>query len=160
MRTDPTERAARATKTVDIDVPPDALWRALTEPRQVATWMSDDEFALDTAWRVGGPIAFRGRLHGKIPFENTGTVLAFEPPRRLRYTHYSSLSRRAFADVPEHRVTLDFALAPSPTGTTLTLALENLFDDAVRGHLDFYWEMTLTVLKRWCETGTTAAPHP
>ncbi|HJU38449.1 MAG TPA: SRPBCC domain-containing protein [Tahibacter sp.] len=152
-------KPSRIIQAIDIDVPPDAVWRALTEPRQVAAWMSDDEFALDTAWQVGGPIAFRGRLHGKIPFENTGTVLAFEPSRLLRYTHYSSLSRRAFPDTPEHRVTIEFALAPSPAGTTLTLALGNLVDDAVRGHLAFYWDVTLVVLKRWCETGTTAAPH-
>lgn len=152
-------KPSRIVQSIDIDVPPDAVWRALTEPRQVATWMSDDEFALDTAWQVGGPIAFRGRLHGKIPFENTGTVLAFEPSRLLRYSHYSSLSRRAFPDTPEHRVTIEFALAPSPAGTTLTLALGNLVDDAVRGHLAFYWDVTLVVLKRWCETGTTAAPH-
>ncbi|HVJ62386.1 MAG TPA: SRPBCC domain-containing protein [Tahibacter sp.] len=152
-------KPSRIVQSIDIDVPPDAVWRALTEPRQVATWMSDDEFALDTAWQVGGPIAFRGRLHGKIPFENTGTVLAFEPSRLLRYSHYSSLSRRAFTDTPDHRVTIEFALAPSPAGTTLTLALDNLVDDAVRGHLAFYWDVTLVVLKRWCETGTTAAPH-
>lgn len=149
----------RIIQSIDIDVSPDALWRALTEPAQVAAWMSDDEFALDTAWEIGGPIAFRGRLHGKIPFENIGTVLAFDPPRVLRYTHCSSLSRRAFADTPEHRVTIAFALAPAPAGTTLTLALDNLFDEAVRGHLAFYWDVTLTVLKRWCETGTTALPR-
>lgn len=152
-------KPARIVQSIDIDVPPDAVWRALTESRQVATWMSDDEFALDTAWQAGGPVAFRGKLHGKIPFENTGVVLAFEPSRLLRYTHYSSLSRRAFPDTPEHRVTIEFALAPSPAGTTLTLALDNLVDDAVRGHLAFYWDVTLVVLKRWCETGTTAAPH-
>jgi uncharacterized protein YndB with AHSA1/START domain len=152
-------KPARIVQSIDIDVPPHAVWGALTEPRQVATWMSDDEFVLDTAWQVGGPIAFRGRLHGKIPFENTGTVLAFEPSRLLRYTHYSSLSRRAFPDTPEHRVTIEFALAPSPAGTTLTLALGNLVDDAVRGHLAFYWDVTLVVLKRWCEIGTAVAPH-
>ncbi|HVJ61279.1 MAG TPA: SRPBCC domain-containing protein [Tahibacter sp.] len=151
-------KPTRIVQSIDIDVPPDAVWCALTEPRQVATWMSDDAFALDTAWQVGGPIAFRGRLHGKIPFENTGTVLAFEPPHRLRYTHYSSLSRRAFADTPEHHVTIEFALAPSSAGTTLTLVLDNLVDEAVRGHLRFYWDVTLIVLKRWCETGTTATP--
>ncbi len=146
-------------QSIDIDAPPDAVWRALTEPQQVAAWMSGDEFALDTAWTIGGPIAFRGRLHGRIPFENTGTVLAFDPPHRLGYTHYSSLSRRAFPDTPEHRVTIAFSLAPSPAGTTLALVLDNLVDDAVRGHLAFYWDVTLVVLKRWCETETTAAPH-
>lgn len=147
----------RVVKSIEIDVSAEHVWHALTDPSRVTAWMSDDEMSLATTWEPGSAIVFRGRLHGKIPFENSGTVLAFEPARVLRYSHYSSLSRRALPDTPEHHVILEFALSPCARGTSLVLTLSNLVDYAVYGHLNFYWEMTLDVLKRYCETGTTAA---
>jgi hypothetical protein len=94
---------------------------------------------------------FRGVLHGKVRFENTGTIHVFEPGRALRYTHWSSLSRRVLADVPENQVFLAFALFPQGNGTRLELTLDNMHDDAIRGHMDFHWDMTLPALKRFCE---------
>jgi hypothetical protein len=48
-------------------------------------------------------------------------------------------------------VTLTFALFPDGNGTPLQLLLGNMHDTAVRGHMDFHWDMTLPVLKRYCE---------
>ena len=40
---------------------------------------------------------------------------------------------------------------PDGSGTRLQLLLGNMHDTAVRGHMDFHWDMTLPVLKRYCE---------
>ena len=140
-----------ALKLIHIDASPAQVWRALTDARSVVSWMSAEALSMETSWQVGSPIVFRGVLHGRLRFENTGTVQAFEPERLLRYTHWSSLSRRALDDVPRNHVTLTFSLSPDGNGTRLQLLLGNMHDTAVRGHMDFHWDMTLPVLKRYCE---------
>ncbi|HEY0504575.1 MAG TPA: SRPBCC domain-containing protein [Lysobacter sp.] len=138
-------------KSLHIHAPRAVVWHALTDPASICAWTSDEPLTVATDWRVGAPIVFRGVLHGRLRFENTGTVRAFEPQRLLEYSHYSSLSRRAFADEPDRHALVRFSLAPAAGGTRLELLLGNLHDDAVRGHMDFHWDMTLPVLKRFCE---------
>lgn len=138
-------------KCVRIDAPPERVWRALVDPAAIAAWTSDEPLEVITDWRIGGPIVFRGVLHGRLRFQNHGVVEVFEPVRRLQYTHYSSLSKRALADVPENHVAILFALTPDGCGTRLDLTLCRLHGQAVRGHMDFHWDMTLPALKRHCE---------
>ncbi|MGH8080738.1 MAG: SRPBCC family protein [Lysobacter sp.] len=145
----------RVEKRIDIDAAPSRVWRALTEPRQAETWMSDEPLQLTTDWSVGGPIAMSGVLHGRLRFRNTGVVEAFEPERVLQYTHWNSLSRRLLPDRPENHVVIRFELQPAANGTSLHLILRNLADYAVYGHINYYWEIALAALKRHCETAPT-----
>lgn len=151
MTTDP-EFPDTITRTIDIDVSPSLVWHALTDPHSMPAWMSDEPLEVETNWAIGGPIILRGVLHGRLRFENRGVVQAFEPERTLRYTHWNTLSRRVLPDIPENHAVFSFSLAPSAGGTRLMLVLSNLADRAVYGHLDFYWDTTLVVLKRFCET--------
>jgi uncharacterized protein YndB with AHSA1/START domain len=140
-------------KIVHIDSMPEKVWRALTDVECIASWTSNEELSVTTDWQVGGPIVFRGTLHGgKIRFENSGIVYAFEPERLIEYSHWSSLSRRVIPDSPENHVSLKFTLSPVESGTQLKLVLGNLIDPAVRGHIDFHWDVTLPLLKRFCES--------
>lgn len=138
-------------KRIDIAASPEAVWRMLTDRELAPAWMSDEPLRVDTDWSVGGPIRVSGVLHGRLRFVNTGRVRAFEPARLLEYTHYSSLSRRALPDAPEHHAVFRFELEPAAAGTQLRLVLSNLSDYAVYGHLNYYWELALVALKRHCE---------
>ena len=44
---------------------------------------------VQSEWRKGSPIVWRGEWKGK-EFEDNGIVLDAEPGRRLRYTHVST----------------------------------------------------------------------
>lgn len=151
MQATPADYPDPIVKRIDIAAPPSAVWRALTDPGLAPRWMSDEPLQLDTDWRVDGPIRIAGTLHGRLRFVNTGRVRAFAPPRVLEYTHYSSLSRRALPDAPEHHAVFRFELEPAGAGTQLRLTLSNLSDYAVYGHLNYYWELALVALKRQCE---------
>lgn len=133
-----------------MDVPVPAVWRLLTEPAHMRAWMGEPEMKLEISadWRVGGTIRVRGLHHGH--FENRGTVLAFDPQRRLCYTHLSSVSR--LPDVPESYVQFHFALSPEGEGTRLDLQLTNFPTDSIFRHLAFYWSGTLPILKRYAES--------
>jgi len=158
MPATPTDYPDPVVKRIDIAAPPAAVWRALTDPALAPRWMSDEPLRIDTDWRIGGPIRVSGILHGHLRFDNTGRVLAFDPPRRLEYTHYSSLSRRVRPDTPEHHVVFAFELEPDGAGTRLRLSLSHLCDYAVYGHVNYYWELALPALKRECERMPASAP--
>jgi hypothetical protein len=113
----------RFEETVVIDAEPRAVWDALTSPEQMKEWLGDPELELqiETDWRVGGSIVVRGLHYAR--FENRGVVLEADAPRRLRYTHSSSLS---------------LVMTGFPTASIFK-------------HLELYWRGTLAVLKRHVE---------
>lgn len=134
---------------IAIAASPGRVWEALTTPAQMTEWMGEPEMKVEvlTDWVVGGPLRIRG-FH-LVQFEDTGTVLAFEPRRLLRYSHLSSVSR--LKDVPENHAILEFRLAPVDGGTSLTVEVSRCPTESILKHLDFYWRGTLGVLKRWLE---------
>ena len=68
---------------ITVAATPERVWRALTDPAQIKEWMVGTD--VETDWRVGSPISWRGGLDGKA----YGTVLVHDEPRRLSMTHYS-----------------------------------------------------------------------
>jgi uncharacterized protein YndB with AHSA1/START domain len=134
-----------------------AVWRALTDPVLVRQWAAEPELNLDvvTDWQVGSPIIMQGFHH--VRFENHGTVLHFQPNTFLQYTHLSSISR--LPDRPENYTRIAFRLSPSDDGaTSLNVELENFPTESILRHLDFYWRVTIEVLKRFIETSQQIAP--
>ena len=138
----------RFEKSVIIDAAQSAVWDALTNPDPIRQWMGGrTNIEVITDWKVGEPILIRG-IH-QVPFENTGTVLRFEPEQVLRYSHLSSLSH--LPDEPQNYTTMEFNLESAGSGTLLRLIVENFPTDTIYRHLNFYWETTLMVLKRYVE---------
>ncbi len=103
---------------VVVDAMPDAVWGALTDPRQVSAWMAGTN--LTTDWQVGSPITWQGEMGGKA-YEDKGQVLEVEAEHRLSMTHYSPLMGQP--DQPENYHTVTYTLTPTRDGRT-TLALE------------------------------------
>ena len=141
--------------TVVIDAPPKRVWEALTNIEQMLGWMAEPEMQIEilTDWRVGGPMVVKGFHH--VQFESNGRVFEFDPPNVLRYSHLSSVSQ--LPDVLENHSILEFRLIPTPTPTptneqtTLTLKLSVFPTDSIFRHLDFYWRVTLGILKQFVE---------
>lgn len=140
---------AEWTDRVVIDAPVARVWHALVDPDHMARWMGEPELriAVETDWRVGGGIVIRGFHH--VPFENRGTVLAFDPPRVVAYHYLSSLSR--LADEPGHHTQLYFRLDEENHGTIVTLVARGFPTAAIFHHTAFYWSGTLHVLKAHAE---------
>lgn len=141
-----------ATASVVIAAPPQEVWDALVAPDAQYMFGSD----IVTDWTAGSPILFRGRWEGK-PFEDTGTILAVDPPRRLRYSHYSPLS--GAPDVPEsyHRLTFTLdavpAVPPVPAGTRLSLTQDNNETPQAAEHASGMWRDMLDTLRESIEQG-------
>jgi uncharacterized protein YndB with AHSA1/START domain len=138
------------TETVVIQAPTAVVWQYLTVPDLMKRWMLDVEMAVAimTDWQVGTPIVMKGQLHG-IAFENSGTVLQYEPEKLLHYTHLSSLSQ--LPATPENFCQLGFCLTPTAQTTTLTLTIINFPTISIFKHLALYWRVALAGLKKQIE---------
>ena len=126
------------------------VWEALTQPELMKSWMSDSEIEIVTTWEVGSPIIINAdEVSYKTAFTNTGVVVQFVKDRVLEYSHLSSLSR--LPDLPENYTLIKFTLQPEEDHILLELDLGNFPTESHYKHIDFYWAVTLEVLKRFVE---------
>ncbi len=110
--------------------------------------MSDSPIDVISDWQVGSSIIFRGDLHW-TSFENKGTIRQFDPEKVFQYNYWSSLSN--LPDIPENYTEVRFVLTPIEDKTTVILTLNNFPDEIIYKHVNFYWNVTLGILKKWCE---------
>jgi len=113
-------RGFEAVKTVTIHATQREVWNALTNPAQVKQYLHGTEMSTD--WKEGSPISWKGEWKGQS-YEDKGTVLAVEPEKLLRYTHWSPMG--GSEDKPENYHTVTYELAGEDGKTTLTLTQDN-----------------------------------
>ena len=109
-----------AKKRITINASPDVVWRALTDPAIVSQYMHGTN--MQTDWIVGSPITWKGEWQGK-PYEDKGTVVAVEPTKLLKVTHWSPMG--GSEDKPENYHTVTYELAAHGQETILTLEQDN-----------------------------------
>lgn len=138
----------QASTSIDIDAPPEHVWRALTEPALVTQYMHGTE--LRTDWTEGGPITWSGEWQGR-PYQDKGVVLRFEPPRVVSVTHWSPLT--GDPDAPENYHHVTYELSPRDAGgTRLTLVHGNSpSEEAAQAMIENGWRPMLESLKRVAE---------
>jgi uncharacterized protein YndB with AHSA1/START domain len=113
-------RGFEAVKEVTIHATKREVWEALTDPDKVKQYMHGTEMLTD--WKEGSPIFWRGEWKGK-PYEDKGTVLAVEPQKVLKYTHWSPMG--GSEDRPENYHTVTYKLQGEDGTTKLTLTQDN-----------------------------------
>jgi Uncharacterized conserved protein len=137
------------THSLLIDAPRVRVWECLTQREHMQSWMGEPEMHLEIHpdWHVGGTIIIRGVHH--VPFENRGTVLVFDPPCRLVYTQWSSLSQLPDAEAAYSR--FEFTLKEENGATALNFSASGFATEAIYKHLQFYWTGALQSLKQHIE---------
>lgn len=137
------------TTTTLIDATQEAVWKILTDPEMMVSWMDDpgSSIRILTSWEVGSTITIRG-FHQE-EFINTGIVLRYDPPNVLSYSHLSSLSK--LVDVKENHSVLEFSLVELGDRTELSLTIVNFPTRSIEKHLAFYWQITMLFIKREAE---------
>ena len=113
-------RGFEAIKTVTIHATRAEVWSALTNPEKVKQYMHGTEMSTD--WKEGSPISWKGEWKGRS-YEDKGTVLAVEPQKLLRYTHWSPMG--GSEDKPENYHTVTYELTGDNGKTALTLKQDN-----------------------------------
>jgi len=77
---------------------------------------------LETDWRVGSPIRWKGEWQGRS-YEDKGTVLEVKPGQRLTMTHWSPMADTK--DEPDNYHTVTYELVPQDGTTVLTVKQDN-----------------------------------
>jgi uncharacterized protein YndB with AHSA1/START domain len=130
-----------------IEAPREKVWAALTRPEIVKQYFFGTN--LDTDWKVGSPLYFRGEWQGKA-YEDRGTVLTFEPPRSFSYNYWSAFSGRE--DTLETRHIIRYSLADADGGMRVTIDQSNVDTQAHADHSGENWRGVLASLKKLLET--------
>ena len=132
-----------------IETTPEKLWQALTHSEFSKRYWFGTE--LRTDWTVGSPFALV--MDGQVT--DTGTVLAFDPPKRLSYSFHHEMREAARKEKPS-RVTL--VLEPYGKVVKLTVTHDEfppdtiVLKDVAKG-----WPAILASLKSLLETGEALA---
>jgi hypothetical protein len=110
--------------------------------------MLEEEMSVISDWKVGSPITFK-RVLGKATIEDKGFVLKKESEKVFQYNYWSKITR--LADAPENYAVVTLTFEPKGNKTLLTVTHSNLIMKAGVEHANFYWNVTLQVIKRLAE---------
>jgi uncharacterized protein YndB with AHSA1/START domain len=135
---------AKATTT--INAPVSKVWQALVNPEMIKQYLFNTEVSSD--WQVGSPITYKGEWEGKA-FEDKGEILAIEPEKLLRSTHWSPLS--GVPDSPENYHTVTYTLAERGEGTEVTITQDNNATEDEKAHSEKNWRTVLDGMKKLLE---------
>lgn len=135
-----------ATAEVDVSAPADRVWQAMTDPSLIAEYMFGSR--VETDWQVGSPITWSGEYEGR-PFEDHGTVVAFEPAQVLEVTHFSPLSGQE--DRPENYHRVRYEVTEAGGSTHVRLEQDNNGSEQEAEHSAANWQLMLDGLKRVAE---------
>ncbi len=109
-----------AQTNITIDTSLTKVWDALINPEIIKQYMHDAQIVTD--WQVGSPIIWKGEWKGKT-YEDKGTVLALEPHKLLKYSHWSPMS--GGEDKPENYHEVTYELLESDGKIVLTFTQGN-----------------------------------
>ena len=135
-----------AKAATSIDASPNDIWRALTDPAAIKQYYFGSN--VESSWRKGSPITFRGEWQGRA-YEDKGTILAADAPRTLQYTHFSPLMGKP--DLPENYHTITVTLTPAGPATRVALEQDNNATEEARAESEKNWTMMLAGLKQFVE---------
>jgi uncharacterized protein YndB with AHSA1/START domain len=136
--------------TVQIAAPPERVFRAITDPREMMQWWGSPETYRAHRWesdlRVGGKWIVEGKGADGKPYSVHGVFVEVSPPRKLVHTWQHDWD----ANHPETRVA--FTLDDIPGGTRVTVRHEGFANrpEACNAHSNG-WERVLTWLESYLE---------
>ncbi len=121
-------------KVLELDAPVERVWRAITDPAELANWFGDEA---EVDLRPGGNAFMIWKGHGRYSMR----IEEVDPPRRLvwSWVHEPDV---AFEDAPSTRVQWTLATRDDG-GTTLRLHETGFRTDLHRGQNDEGWDAEL-----------------
>jgi uncharacterized protein YndB with AHSA1/START domain len=134
-------------KSIEINTPVSKVWDALTNPEVMKLWLWEG-ITIASDWKVGSPIIFAGKFY-KSNYEDKGTILKFEKEKVFQYNYWGKLSQ--LPDSPENYTIIGFELTEKGNKTLLTLMQSNCITYEIYAHWNFYWIVTLDILKKLVE---------
>lgn len=121
------------------------VWRAIVDPDLALQWMG---MRIVCSWEVGSVLTMTETPLGES-YRESGALLAFEPGKLLRYSHWSELWR--VPDAPENRAVMTMRVESDGDATRLSLRHELPAVEAIAEHSAFFWRGGLYQLRKLLE---------
>ncbi len=121
------------------------VWKAITDPSMVKQYFFGTD--LETDWKVGNPIYFRGAFEGTA-YEDKGTILEYHPMTKISYSYLSSWSGKE--DHPDNYLIIKYLVEELEQGTRLTITQTN-YDQERADHSKENWKMVIDGMKNLIE---------
>jgi uncharacterized protein YndB with AHSA1/START domain len=115
----------RIDRTIEIAAPPERVWRALTDARELSDWF---QVTIDGEIRVGNEVWMTSTHTGYEGQRFAVEFVELTPPRRMVWRWHPGAVDPAVDYSREARTTVTFTLEPAGRGTQLTMA-ETGFDE-------------------------------
>lgn len=151
---------------LEIAAPPERVFRALTDPKQLFTWWGAEPTVelqvFDMDARKGGKYVYRckpapGEKHGEVgeqlrkrglaEFECHGEVLEIDPPRLLVWSWIAN-----WHEHPEARTVVRWELTPTTKGTRVRVTHSGLAQEPIsRKDYGAGWVGVLNLLKNFLQ---------
>jgi uncharacterized protein YndB with AHSA1/START domain len=115
---------------LDLQHPPEKVWRALTDPKLLADWLMP---VVDFKLEPGAAFMFKTQPYPGWDGTVSCQLLEIEPQRKLRYTW----------TVPFLDTVVTFTITPTASGTRLTLVQSGFNENQKRefGGARYGWKM-------------------
>jgi len=141
-------------ESIEIDLSPERVFSAWTDPEQLLAWWGDDQTYKTTRWESDGRIGGKRVAHGKSmdgkEFSVEGEYLQFEPPTRLSFTWKSSWAN-------DGTTVVDLEFKPTAAGTLLTVRHSGFgSDESVEQHTKG-WQRVIGWVKSFLESKKAVA---
>ncbi len=140
------EKDLTARATAVMNAPVSKVWQALVNPDTIKQYFFGTD--VETDWRVGSPIYWRGVWQGKA-YEDKGKILRIEDEKLMQYSHFSPLA--GVPDRPENYHTVTVELAREGERTRVSLTQDGNASEEEREHSAKNWAMMLEALKKYVE---------
>ena len=114
----------RIDRTIDIDAPPERVWRALTDANELSKWF---KVSLDGEIAAGREVWMTSLHEGHEHIRFRVAFIELTPPVRFVWEWHANAVDQAFDYSKEKRTTVTFTLEPTARGTRLTVS-ETGFD--------------------------------
>jgi uncharacterized protein YndB with AHSA1/START domain len=137
---------------IQVEAPPERVFEALTDPKQVVQWWGQPgiyrctEFQAD--WRPGGKWRSAGEGGQSDRFEIVGEVIEIDPPRLLAYTWTASWTGTA-------KTTVRWELEAVAQGTRVRIRHSGLASHPEVAQSYRGWPRILEWIRDYLETGET-----
>lgn len=132
---------------VVIQAPLQKVWDGITKPEIIKQYMHGANVTTD--WKPGNAITWDGTWDDK-PYQDKGTVLEYEPTKKLKYTHWSPMA--GTNDKPENYHVVTYTLSEDGGTTKLILSQgNNPSQEAADSMAKKGWEPMMESLKSFLE---------
>jgi uncharacterized protein YndB with AHSA1/START domain len=113
------DELSRIDRTIEVNAPPDRVWRALTTAKDLATWF---RVTIEGEIAPGAEVWMTSLMPGYEGQRFAVRITEMTPPHRFVWQWHPGAAEPGFDYSHEPRTTVTFTLEPSGRGTRLSVS--------------------------------------